>query len=287
MKYVLLLGLFLGTYILYSQESMNAYKYIIVPKKFDGFKKDNQYQTSTLVKYLLTEHGFNVVYEDALPEELNRDRCLGLLAELVDNSSMFSTKAALVFKDCESGEVFKTPEGISKIKDFQEAYQEVLRDAFTVFRGHRYAYQPEAGKNRDITINFDNDVREVDALPGAVTSVSDTSTVVSVATPHDQRYENRKPAPSAIKKAPDTPAVRSEPGDEAGEVWYAQAIPNGYQLVDNTPKVRLKIYTSSLRDVFIATGDAASGLVYKKDNMWIYEYLEEGRLQTKFLTLKF
>ncbi len=55
----------------YSQSQLNEYKYIIVPKKFDGFKNENQYQTSTAIKYYFVQQGFNAVYEDALPQDLN------------------------------------------------------------------------------------------------------------------------------------------------------------------------------------------------------------------------
>ncbi len=286
MKYVLLISLFMGASILHAQEVMNAYKYIIVPKKFEGFRSENQYQTSTLVKYLLTNHGFNAVYEDELPEDLNKNRCLGLLAQLLDSSSMFSTKAALLFKDCQSGEIFRTPEGVSKVKDFKGAYQEVLRDAFNVFNEYSYAYDPADDASQSATVNFDNDVRTVEENLPFTSAPPDNTTVISVTTPQDQRYENRKPTPSAMRKAAEIPS-ESDQVNAAGEIWYAQPIPNGYQLVDNTPSVRMKIYTSSLPDVFIATGDATSGLIYKKDAMWIYEFLEDGRLQTRNLTLKF
>ena len=69
----------------------NDYKYIIVPKKFDAFRKENMHSTSTTIKYLLTKRGFNAVYDDALPDDLFQDRCLGLVAILQDDSSLFVT----------------------------------------------------------------------------------------------------------------------------------------------------------------------------------------------------
>ncbi|MGY8914676.1 MAG: hypothetical protein ACKVJF_06280, partial [Flavobacteriales bacterium] len=109
-----LFAVFLGN----AQTDLNQYKYIIVPKKFDGFRNENQYKTSTLIKYLLVENGYNAVYEDALPDDLNRDRCLGAVVGLKDGSGMFSTKLSLILKDCQSKVIFETKEGTSKEKDY-------------------------------------------------------------------------------------------------------------------------------------------------------------------------
>ncbi|HUH47967.1 MAG TPA: hypothetical protein VLZ54_12485, partial [Arenibacter sp.] len=79
MKKLLVSILLLSSYIGMSQTELNNYKYIIVPTKFDAFKQENQYQTSTLVKHLLVENGYNAVYDNALPEDLLSDRCSGLL----------------------------------------------------------------------------------------------------------------------------------------------------------------------------------------------------------------
>ena len=100
----------------YSQQNLNAYKYVIVPKKFDAFKKENQYKTSTLIKFLFTKNGFNAVYDDALPEELENNRCLGVLVSVIDESSMFTTKTALELKDCSSKKVYDFWIGSSKEK---------------------------------------------------------------------------------------------------------------------------------------------------------------------------
>ncbi len=50
----------------YSQNSLNNYKYVIVPAKFSFSKEENQYGLNTLAKLLLQEKGFSafVVNED-------------------------------------------------------------------------------------------------------------------------------------------------------------------------------------------------------------------------------
>ena len=125
---------------IYAQQEINQYKYIIVPVQFEAFKSPNQYKTSTLIKFLLSEKGMNVVYSDKLPSELKSNRCLAVVAELVDDSNMFTTKATVVFKDCNSVEIYRTKEGTSKLKDFNASYAEAINDALSSFSTFNYAY---------------------------------------------------------------------------------------------------------------------------------------------------
>ena len=53
--YILWLALMFGGAV---NAQLNDYKYIIVPKKFEEFRSENQYQTSTLIKYYFEENGF-------------------------------------------------------------------------------------------------------------------------------------------------------------------------------------------------------------------------------------
>ena len=158
--YIFLTCFFLG----HSQTDLNDYKYVIVPKKFDVFKKENQYQTSTLIKFLLTKKGFNAIYEDAIPEDLNENGCLGLRVALIDNSSMFSTKTEIQLKDCNRQEVFSTKVGTSKMKDYKGAYNEAIRRAFSSFDGITYDYVPKIDTNNDKpdTVSFKNDVKKLE-----------------------------------------------------------------------------------------------------------------------------
>lgn len=48
----------------------NSEVYVIVPKKYDFQKKDNDYQLNELTKFLLEKQNFKVFYEDDTPEEV-------------------------------------------------------------------------------------------------------------------------------------------------------------------------------------------------------------------------
>lgn len=264
----------------FGQNEINNYKYIIVPKQFDAFKNPNQYQTSTLIKYLFTEKGFNVIYDDALPAELSSNRCLGLLVALNDESGMFSTKASLSLKDCNSKEIYKTEEGLSKIKEYKSSYDEAIREAFnSSFANFNYSYKKEASD--PITVSFKNDVKEVkeESIPveKIVNQVDSEAVVIK---------ETSSEVMTSVKASP-TPAITIEK-EVLKDVVYAQNIPNGYQLVDSTPKIIMKIFKTSQPNIYLGEETSgASGLVYTKDGVWYFEYYSGDKLIVKALTIKF
>lgn len=260
---------------------LNGYKYIIVPKKFETFKKENQYMTSTMVKYLFTQKGFTPVYDDALPEDLANNRCLGLLASLSDDSSFFSTKVTVILKDCQSIEVFRTIEGKSKIKEYTAAYKDALEDAFTSFDGMDYAYAPKKSEAKEtveqpITVSFKDDVKKLEETP-------ETPVVKQEATVENQSYESVEPEPSTFTKA----EVKTEPKPITSDLLYAQPIGDGYQLVDNTPKVVMKLMSTSVDNVFLTDYQGNSGVVLQKEGKWFLEYTEGGVKKSKELNIKF
>lgn len=312
-----------------AQEQLNDYKYIIVPKQFAEFKRENQYQTSTLVKYLFTEKGFEAVYEDELPQELKNNGCLGLRAKLVDGSSMFTTKAAVKLENCNGEEVFATKEGRSKEKDYKESYGEALREAFTSFDTMNYSYNGKAENSEPVTVSMKNDVKKLAEERGQNhSSVNRPDAMVEQeATRENQRYVDRRPVPSDLKKAESkskmieqeatreqqsytdrTPkqsdikkgeatnqAATSDTDQEKGSdlssipgaTLYAQELPNGYQLVDSTPKIRMKIEKTSMPDFYLARVGDTNGAVFKKNGTWFFEYYSGNDLVTEELDIKF
>ncbi len=312
-----------------AQEQLNDYKYIVVPKQFSEFKRENQYQTSTLVKYLFVEKGFEAVYEDALPQELKDNGCLGLRAKLVDGSSMFTTKATIKLENCSGEEVFTTKEGKSKEKDYKESYGEALREAFTSFDTMNYAYNGKAENTGPITVSMKNDVKKLAEERRQNHSAANRPDVMveQEATRENQRYVDRRPVPSDLKKAePKTEIVEQEVTEEqqsskdrapresdrnkgegkeksatsgmkqgkdselstiASGTLYAQELPNGYQLVDSTPKIRMKIEKTSMPDFYMAKVGDTSGTVFKKNGTWFFEYYSGGNLISEELDIKF
>ncbi|PRX53687.1 hypothetical protein [Flagellimonas meridianipacifica] len=284
----------------------NDYKYIIVPKKFDNFRKENMHQTSTYIKYWLTEKGFNVVYDDALPDDLFSDRCLGLIASLQDISSLFATRVSIVFKDCRSVEVFRTVEGKSKLKEFRAAYSEAIQQAFVSLDGINYQYQPrnektESSKEETLILNFKNDVK-------TLKKESKDVILEQKATQEEQVYKAIKPKPAMMDdEAKETAEAEEskqvvleheyttenqtykaiEPKSGISGLLYAQPTQNGFQLVDSSPKIRYKLVETSVKDFYLVSEGDKAGVVFQKDGKWRLEYVENGVMMVEELTIKF
>ena len=68
---------------------------------------------------------------------------------------------------------------------------------------------------------------------------------------------------------------------------YAQPIANGYQLIDTTPKMILRMFKISVADYFIADNGSSNGIVFKRDDSWVFEYYKDGKLMAEKLLIKF
>ncbi len=303
-----------------SQAELNKYKYIIVPTKFETFKNENQYQTSTMIKYNLVENGFTAVYDNDMPADLLANRCLGLLLNLKDDSSMFTTKVTLTLKDCQSNVVYTTVEGSSKEKDYKSAYSEAIKECFKSLSGIGYKYEP-SGDTPTATISFKNDVKRLENaaekdkdisfedivenkpqekdkdirfgdLAEDKTESNQQNVIQKKATLEEQSYKSMEPVQSNITKAENSmeiaPAQVAYKSDSA-TILYAQPIANGYQLVDSTPKIAMWLWKTSLNNVFRAeaTEGVSDGVVLKKGDKWYFEYYEGDKLMGQELNIKF
>lgn len=279
-KSILLLVALLTSSMFYAQ--FNDYKYIIVPKKFEAFKEANQYLTSTLIKHNLTEFGYTVVYDDALPPELKMNRCLGVTTDINDSSSLFTTKLNLVFKDCNGVEVYTSLEGKSKIKEYKEAYKEAISRALDGLRGIPYTYsggQDTVSTTTSISVPATSPQVQEEAPVVAITERTSATPKTPVASEtaieHIEQTETMVTAPSS------TPILK-----EVGDVLYAQPKEGGYQLVDSTPQVIYFLKATAAPDVFIVEKDGKNGVVYKKDSTWFIEF-DGGQAGPQPLNIKF
>ena len=75
---------------------------------------------------------------------------------------------------------------------------------------------------------------------------------------------------------------------ENPEIFYfAQPIANGYQIVNNEPRVIMRLLNTSQKNVFIGVRGDTRGVVIIKDGKWLFEYYEEGKLVSEPVKLKF
>ena len=244
--YALLIFLFVS-YSGYAQNTINNYKYVLVPEKFDFSREDNQYGLNTLAKSLLEEKGFSVYFDHSeIPKELSGNMCNALNAEVTQKKGLFVTNLTLLLKDCKGNIIFKSKEGKSREKEFAAAYNLALRDAFTSLNDVPYAYNGTTSEAP----------RQAVATP-----------VVS------------SPPPASTTVAPEI--------KEAAGTLYAQVTANGYQLIDTSPKIVLTLLKTSAPDYFIAGNEASHGIVLKKNGEWHFEYYKDSKLISEKLLIKF
>lgn len=127
--------------------AQDHYNVIIMPKKFDVFKNENQYNLNVLCKTFFEKEGFIVYYDsDNLPNELANNRCSALLLNFVDDSNMFKTKIKVELKDCQKNIVTFSKEGESREKNFERAYNEATRAALVSLKGFTKFKNPNSSK---------------------------------------------------------------------------------------------------------------------------------------------
>ena len=249
----LLLALF-ASVIGFSQ-SINDYKAVIVPLRYDFQKTDNQYRLSTMTKANLIKAGFEAFYSnEQLPEGYN-ERCDLLYAEVKRDNAFLMTKLFVEFKDCYGKVIYTSGVGKSKEKEYEVAYKECLDMAFVSINELHYKYNGTKA-----------------ALPARATS--------TVAAPAVTTAVVAAPVVSAVVATP-TPDV-SDPN-----LLYAQPTETGYQLIDKTPKVVMKLMKTSRPDSFIAIKDGVQGTLNAKDNQWFFEYYKDDKLVSEKISVKF
>lgn len=124
-----------------SQNSINNYKYVLVPERFEFLKSDNQYGVNALTKALLDGVGFTTFMTNGvLPAEVAANKCNALKVEVVEKKKFLTTVLTLLLKDCLGNIVFKSEEGKSREKEWEAAYAEALRNTFTSLNAAQYKY---------------------------------------------------------------------------------------------------------------------------------------------------
>lgn len=147
MKRYLLLLLFFTALSGYAQNTIDNYKYVLVPEQYGFLKEVNQYGLNSLTKNLLEKKGFTVYFDNKdLPTEIANNKCKALNADLTEKKGMFTTTLTLILKDCQGNVVFKGKEGISREKQFGAAYNDALKNAFVSLDKLPYSFTGEAAK---------------------------------------------------------------------------------------------------------------------------------------------
>ncbi len=279
-----IVALFITTGV-FAQTNLNNYKYIIVPNKFDFLKEDNQYRLNELAQFLFKKYGFTALMEGSeYPEDLMFNRCLALRSDAEKEPGMFKTKIKVILKDCNDRIVYVSETGESRQKQFDKAYNESLRAAFTSFGTLNYNYQPKSTQDvvsENVSKPEKEVSEEIQKLKEELKTLKEQKEVVQAEKTAKEVIEIPK-----VKKVEPEPVMTSAvESKETLNILYAQEITNGFQLVDSSPKVIFKIKNTGLNNVFLVEGKNA--LIYKKGDNYILEHYENGTLKQEKLNIKF
>lgn len=249
-KYIILLLVFISN-TSFSQ-AINNYKYAIVPSKFLFLKEKNQYRLNTITKLFMEKYGFTTFFDtDILPAEVAENNCKKVYVEVQSNGNMLMTKMSVILKDCKNNVLFTSVEGKSREKEYDVAYNQALREAFNSFGGLEYKYNGNSNGNINSNVNSNGNV-------------------------------NAKEISNVIENNVTADYIKTN-----NLVLFAQPIENGFQLIDPTPKVIMKIYKTSSPICFIANKSDLQGILIYKDNQWFFEYIVNSNLLSEKVEVKF
>ena len=228
------------------------YKYIIVPQKLEFLKEIDQYQTSSLTKFLLQKNGFTVILDsEEYPLDLKEDLCKALNVAIIKESSMFKTSVRLELKDCFNQLVYASDEGASRLKDYKRSYQEAIRNMHGTMGSIIYSPKMISG-------------------------------LTAMKKKEELRVDHKEIAVHLVQKAADIGS--SELEDTIGSL-SAKSIQNGYQLTDISSGAVFTILNTGLEDCFIVK--ESNGILYKKDAVWFSQYYEGNKRITKRFVISF
>lgn len=236
-------------------QTVNNYKAVIVPVKYEWLKIENQYRLNTLTKFNLEKAGFTVFYnKETLPIEYS-NRCDLLFANVEKENGFLISKLFITLKDCNDRLVFKSEVGKSRDKDYKAAYNEALNEAFKSVNALKYKYSGVSEKqenNQTNSVTVTQSQQQTIGNQAASTLVSSLSTSVDTA-----------------------------------DLLYAQPTATGFQLIDSSPKVVMKLLKTSQQNSFIAIkGDIQGSLIFK-ENQWYFEYYKNDVLVSEKINVKF
>ncbi len=270
---------------MFSQSNLNNYKYVIVPKKFDFLKEENQYRLNGLAKFLFEKYGFESIMEgEGYPEDMVANRCLALKSDVIKDSGLFKTKLNIILKDCNDRVVYTSQVGESREKEFAKAYNDALRKAFESFESVNYSYSPDTSVVATTTSTQPKAetkavTKEIEALKAEIQSLKEEKQAKPTEIKQDV------PEVVVVKKPVVTKKQVIEVQEVSKSMLYAQAIENGFQLVDSSPKVIYKIVETGVNNVFLVEG--ISAIIYKEGNEWVIEQLAGSTPIKEILDIKF
>jgi hypothetical protein len=289
-KLSLIILLIIGLQIkAFAQNSINNYKYVIVPTSYSFLNEEDKYQLNSLTKFLFNKYGYTALLSnEELPQDLNKNRCLALYADVVNDKGLFKTKLKIDLKDCGGIIVMSSKVGETREKEFAKAYNLALRDAFETFQKINYSYEPS---NNTVSLpttsvvneNTEEKEKEIERLQEELKSLKE-----------EKKMEPQKvevPMPAVKEAETEVKEIETKANEtkievkEATDLLYAQPIENGYQVVDTTPKIVMILLKTPQSNVYIVKDQDA--IVYKEEGKWFLSKNDGNKVSIEALNIKF
>jgi hypothetical protein len=245
MKRILFLLLFIGSFMA-SAQTINNYKYALVPARFSIFKNDDYYRLNVMTKLYMQKYGFEAYLDnEEQPTEFSNDNCNKVYVDLIENNTMFVTKIQIIIKDCYGKVIATSDEGRSKEKDLQVAYNQSLRsafDAFVVLVNHKYneTILPSSKPVESKFVNEETKERSASSSTNVVTELF------------------AKPYLNGFQLLTNKTAI---------------------------PNLVLTLFKTSNSDCYIAEQNNKKGILFKKIDGFYFEYYENGELISEKYTI--
>lgn len=240
-------------------QTINDYKAVVIPMKYEFQKNENQYRLQTITKINLQKAGFQAFYNNETTLLEFPDRCSLLYVDVKKENAFLISKLFIVFKDCYGAVVYQSALGKSKEKEFEASYVEALNLAFVSVHDLNYKYNGNTNFSPKSGF-FSQTVPVPAAVPVAAVPMVATS------------IPNKEPKTIELKST---------------SLLYAQPTSYGYQLIDREPKVVMKVYKTSNPASYMAKKGEVQGALVSKDNQWFFEYYQNDSLISEKIEVKF
>jgi len=235
-------------------QSINNYKYVVVDNQYEFQQEPNQYRFNEFLVFEMAKYNIEAYRNiDELPFNKESEPCKALYLTL-EKSGFLSTKLDYAFRDCYGTIIVTLPQGLSREKDFQKAYFEATRDAFSNLKQLNYSFE------------------------GAMEII----TAVEVKTEMPKEAAPQEP----MTKTP-TPKAEEITVKETGRMDYRQDSNTAYSLKFNESGDRFDLYyigakvgsgRKSAAGVYLVTSASFSGIGFMENASFIIEYDKAGAL---------
>lgn len=278
----IILTLLLIQFNAFSQNSINNYKYIIVPKTYGFLGEEDKYQLNSLTKFLFNKNGYTAFFPDEdLPQDLSKNSCLALYTDVIDDKGLFKTKLRIDLKDCGGKIIMSSKVGETREKDFAKAYNLALRDAFETFKAINYEYEPV---KEDNNVNVEPILTESVAVKEqGIEQLDNNTKSLNVETKQVAAVVGTVELTSKESEL-NVDESKIEMKDASG-LLYAQPIENGFQVVDTTPKIVMILLKTAQSNVFIVKDQDA--IVYQEEGSWFLSKNKGDKISIEKLNIKF